>query len=42
MNTIKTIRIPNPSKDLVAVIKEGQQQKKERMKKMREKFIENN
>ena len=32
MKPTDTIRIPNPSKELVAFIKEAQQAKKERMK----------
>lgn len=33
METTNTIRIPNPSRELVAFMKGAQQQKKERMKK---------
>lgn len=33
MKTTDTIIIPNPSRELVAFIKEAQQEKKERMKK---------
>lgn len=40
METTNTIRIPNPSKELVAFIAKAQQQKKERMNKMRNKFLE--
>ena len=39
MKTTKTIRIPNPPKELVAFIEKAQQQKKERMKKMRDNFL---
>lgn len=42
METTNTIRIPNPSKDLVAFIENAQQQKKDRMEKMREKFLQTN
>lgn len=38
METTNTIRIPNPSRELVAFIKEGQQEKKEHMKKICEKY----
>ncbi len=34
METTDTIRIPNPSRELVAFIEKAQQQKKERMKKI--------
>lgn len=40
METTNTLRIPNPSKDLVAFIEKAQQQKKDRMEKMREKFLQ--
>ncbi|MDE6498694.1 MAG: hypothetical protein K2L21_08545 [Muribaculaceae bacterium] len=39
METTDTIRIPNPSKELVAFIEKAQQMKKERLKMMRERFI---
>lgn len=39
METTNTIRIPNPSKELVAFMEKVQQQKKERMQQMRERFI---
>ncbi len=39
METTNTIRIPNPSKELVAFIEKAQQQKKERMKDLRERFL---
>lgn len=39
METTNTIRIPNPSKELIAFIKKTQQQKEERMKMMRERFL---
>ncbi len=38
METTYTICIPNPSRELVAFIKEAQQQKKERMKKACNKY----
>ncbi len=38
MKTTNTIRIPNPPKELVAFIKEAQQEKKERMKKICDKY----
>lgn len=38
METTTTIRIPNPSRELVAFIKEAQHQKKERMKKVCDKY----
>ncbi|GFH84688.1 hypothetical protein [Bacteroides acidifaciens] len=38
MKTINTIRIQNPSEKLTAVIENAQQQKKERMKQLREKL----
>lgn len=38
MKTTNTIHIPNPSKELVAFIKEAQQEKKEHMKKICEKY----
>ena len=38
MEKTNTIRIPNPSQELVAFIEKAQQQKKERMKMMRDSF----
>lgn len=38
MKTTDTIRIPNPSMELVAFIKEAQQQKKERMQQICNKY----
>lgn len=38
METTDTIRIPNPSKELVAFIKKMQHQKKERMKAACDKY----
>ena len=38
METTNTIRIPNPSRKLVAFMKGAQQQKKELMKKICEKY----
>ncbi len=38
METTDTIRIPNPSKELVAFIEKVQQQKKERMKIICDKY----
>lgn len=38
MKTTDTIKIPNPSKELVAFIKEAQREKKERMKKICDKY----
>ncbi len=38
METTNTIRIPNPSRELVAFIKKAQQEKKERMKKICDKY----
>lgn len=38
METTNTIRIPNPSRELVAFMKEARQEKKERMKKICEKY----
>lgn len=38
MKTTTAIRIPNPPKELVAFIKEAQQQKKVRMKKICDKY----
>lgn len=38
METTNTIRIPNPSKELVAFIEKAQQQKKERMKEICDKY----
>lgn len=40
METTNPIRIPNPSKELVAFIEKAQQRKKERMQKMRERFLQ--
>ena len=40
METTNTIRIPHPSKELVAFIEKAQHQKKERMKMMRENFLQ--
>ncbi len=39
METTNTIRIPNPSKELVAFIEEAQQRKKKRLESMRERFF---
>lgn len=39
MATINTIRITNPSKELVAFIESIQQRKDVQMKKMRERFL---
>lgn len=39
MKTTNTIKIPNPSKELVAFIEKAQQQKKARMEMMRERFL---
>ncbi len=39
METTNTIRIPNPSKELVAFIAKAQHQKKERMKELRKRFL---
>lgn len=39
METTTTIRIPNPSKGLVAFIEKAQKQKKERLEMMRESFL---
>ncbi|MDE6265701.1 MAG: hypothetical protein K2M11_11250 [Paramuribaculum sp.] len=39
METTDTIRIPNPSKELVAFIERAQDRKKERTDRMREKFL---
>ncbi len=39
MGTTKTIRIPNPTKELVSFIDRMQQQKEERLKMMRERFF---
>lgn len=39
METTTAIRIERPSKALIAFIEKAQQQKKERMKKMRENFL---
>ena len=38
MKTTNTIRIPNPSKELVAFIEDAQRQKKERMEKICDKY----
>ena len=38
METTNTIHIPNPSKELVAFIEKAQQQKKDRMDKICEKY----
>ena len=38
METTNTIRIPNPSKELVAFIKEAQKHKKERMEAVCDKY----
>ncbi len=38
METTNTIRIPNPSRELVAFIKEAQQEKKERTRKICDKY----
>ncbi|MDC2283181.1 hypothetical protein PO070_11990 [Bacteroides stercoris] len=38
MKTTNVIRIPNPSEELTSVIENTQQQKKERMKQLREKI----
>ncbi len=38
METTEVIRIPNPSKELVAFIEKAQKRKKECMVKMRERF----
>ena len=40
METTNTIIIQNPSKELVAFIEEAQQRKKERMRLMRERFLQ--
>lgn len=39
METTNTIRILNPSKDLVAFIEKAQMRKKERIENMREAFL---
>lgn len=39
METTTAIRIERPSKALIAFIEKAQQQKKERMKKMRDNFL---
>ncbi len=39
METTETLRIPNPSKELVAFIEKANQRKKERAKQMREKYL---
>lgn len=41
METTNTIRIPHPSKDLVAFIKEAQLNKQERINTMRKNFLKN-
>lgn len=38
METTGTVRIPHPSKELVAFLEEAQQEKKERMKKICDKY----
>lgn len=38
METTNIIRIPNPSRELVAFIKEAQQKKKERMRTICDKY----
>ena len=38
METTNAIRIPNPSKELVAFIEKAQQKKKERMKNICDKY----
>lgn len=38
METTQTIRIPNPSKELVAFIEDAQRQKRERMKAVCDKY----
>ncbi len=38
METTNTIRIPNPSKELVAFMEKAQQQKKERMRIICDKY----
>lgn len=38
METTNTIRIPNPSKELVAFIEKAQQQKKQRMEEICNKY----
>lgn len=38
METTSTIRIPNPSKELVAFIEKAQKQKRERMNSICEKY----
>lgn len=38
MKTTNTIRIPNPSQELVAFIEKAQQQKKERIKRACDKY----
>ncbi len=39
METTNTIRIPNPSKELVAFIEKAHQKKDERIKQMRDRFL---
>ncbi len=41
METTNTIRILNPSKELVAFIEKAQMRKKERIDNMRESFLRN-
>lgn len=38
METTNTIRIPNPSKELVAFIEDAQKHKRERMEKICQKY----
>ncbi len=40
METPKTIRIPNPSIELIAFMEKVQKQKKARMEMMRERFFQ--
>ena len=40
MKNPATIRIPNPSKELVAFLAKAEERKKERIKNMREKFLQ--
>lgn len=39
METTNTIRIPHPTKELVAFIEKAQTMKDERIRKMRERFL---
>lgn len=39
METTNTIRIPSPSKELVAFINKAEERKKEHIKTMRERFV---